>query len=284
MEPSQPEVTREANDSALAALHRRQINTNRLLLTVCLLLLALVAADGLLWLQLRKPATAPSPVPIFQRVIEDAASATPQDVSNSLNAIRSDNPRLVWRPEPDGARRWLKVVSWMSDEAYRDHYAAWLGKPEGTTAPPGQPRIWVTLAPEVQQFCRQLQLPDPGFRLKQFLGLDPNRSYQRFVELWIQPEDLFRPCPDPETDDHRCELDFRPGPPPRVKNIDDYPAFFQGLVAVQYRPDGAPWTRLGYTYDWAYGTRGVGASEFVMVPEARFLVAATATTAEYCAR
>lgn len=223
-----------------------------------------------------------TPVPLFQRAIEDAATATEEDVSHQLRPVRRDDPRLIWREEPDDQKRWLKVVSWMSDTAFQQHFAPLVDDPEGAKTPTREPVIWVTLAPEIQQFCRALNLPDPSFRLKQYLGLDPNRRYQHFVELWVQPEDLFRPCPDPETDDTNCELHASTTAPPKVKNIPDYAAYFTRLKARQYQRDGAPWTRLGYTYDWAYGTRGVGASEYVIVPDARYIVAGNATTDEYC--
>jgi len=270
------------NSATLEGIQKRLLQLSLITLFLCLVVLANIAVC--LWWYLHPVEPDRTPVSIFQQVIEDAISASADDISRRLNPVRADNPLLIWRPEPDGAKRWLKVVSWMSNQAFNQYYADLVDNPEGGTTPPGTPRIWVTLAPEIQQFCQKLDLPDPSFRLKQYLGLDPNRSYQRFVELWVQPEDLFRPCPDPETDDRQCNLGFEPGVTPRVKNVDDYPAYFQSLETTQYRPDGAPWTRLGYTYDWAYGTRGIGASEFVMVPEARYLVAGSASTEDYCAR
>ncbi len=225
--------------------------------------------------------TAPHPVAsltIFERAIDDAAHPQTPDVSHQLQAITPANPGLIWSDD----KRWLKVVSWMSDKVFNARYAELVGDPAGARTPPGQPVIWVTVAPEMQNFCRGLHLDDPSFRLKQRLGLDPNRRYERFVELWVQPEDLFRPCPDPEIDDNQCELDFPDGAVPAVKHIADYRGYFEGLRATLYRPGGAPWTRLGYTYDWAYGRRGFGASEFVVVPDAPYRVQDAYTTAEYC--
>jgi hypothetical protein len=47
-------------------------------------------------------------------------------------------------------------------------------------------------------------------------------------------------------------------------------------------PDGYPWTRLGYTYDWAPGASGIGASEFVTRKEMPVIVKAKVPTVAYC--
>lgn len=257
----------------LITVHRHHTR----LLSLYLLLASLVIVGLLLAILWRLPAEQPS-LTIFQRAIEDAAQAEERHVSHQLQAITPDNPSLVWR---DGQQQ-LKVVSWMSGQAFDRHFAHLVGDPKGSRTPQGKPVIWVTLAPEIQAFCRGLKVDDPAFRLKQRLGLDPNRRYERFVEFWVAPGDLFRPCPDPETDDTTCELDFRGTPPPQVKNIADYRQYFVGLSASLYRHDGAPWTRLGYTYDWAYGRRGVGASEFVLAPDVPYVVDGAYPTDAYC--
>ncbi len=273
-----PDHSRES-----AVLNRLQHQIRYLVWVVLVLgLSAVVLATLHLWFHHQDLDADRSQLPIFQRAIKDAATATNDDISHGLRAIRPDNSQLIWRSESKQKKRWLKVVSWMSEAAYQTYYADLVGKPEGGITPSNQPILWVTLAPEIRDFCRKLNVPDPTFRIKQYLGLDPNRRYERFVELWIQAEDLFRPCPDPETDDSSCQLAFNPNDKPRVKNIADYPAYFEHLKSTQYQSGGAPWTRLGYTYDWAYGTRGFGASEFVVVPDARYLVEGSATTAAYC--
>ncbi|MEH6472646.1 MAG: hypothetical protein V7752_15485 [Halopseudomonas sp.] len=268
----------------MASPNREQPYRGRrlLLLVLCLNLLALTV---LLYLQLTKPSGAileAADTPrqtLFQQTIDEAARVLPQAVSHQLFALSPANSKLLWRDDAEG--HWVKVVAWMNEDSYRRFYQ---GKVGGTT-PEGQPRIWVTLAPQVQEFCRNLTVDDQfsaAFRLKQYLGLDPNRRYQRFVELWVQPQDLFRPCPDPETDDTSCNLQLDRDHPPTVEGVADYVAFFDGLKVQSYSPDGAPWTRLGYTYDWVYGQRAVGASEYMLVPTARYLVEADYSTDDYC--
>ena len=44
-------------------------------------------------------------------------------------------------------------------------------------------------------------------RLEKLLGLPPNSGKTKFVEIWVRPQDLFRPSPDPEITDCVAELD-----------------------------------------------------------------------------
>lgn len=246
-----------------------------LLVLHCVLLASLVVI-----FYTHSPGRAPADPPrttLFQRTINDAALEDRSRIVNTLFALNDANNHLHWQQQ-DG-KRWVKVVAWMNRRSFSDHYE---GKTRSSAPPEGTARLWVTLVPQVRDFCRTLNLPDPRFRLQQYLGLDPDRPYDLFVELWVQPQDVFRPCADPEPDDSGCQLQMNRDNPPKVKGIRDYPAWFHRLVSESYSNEGAPWTRLGYTYDWHYGTRGVGASEYLIAPTSEFLIAAAYTTDQYC--
>lgn len=73
----------------------------------------------------------------------------------------------------------------------------------------------------MQEFCRGLTKASPPagdalppavvLRLEQLLGLPSGGGKDCFVEIWADPADVFRPCPDcpdPETTDRECSLDF----------------------------------------------------------------------------
>ncbi len=210
----------------------------------------------------------------FIAAIQDAAVPQDFEVSHDLIAIGEDNPRITWR---DSSKRQLLVVTWKSREAYQRYL-----EPERNTSPNEQHVLWVTVVPQVKEFCRTLGLAGGALsqRIKQYLGLAPARDYHVFVELWVGRDDLFRPCPDPETDDTQCNLSFEGSPD--VPRIDDYKDFFTSLYYTSYRVEGAPWTRLGYTYDWG-GEGEEGASEFVVAPDSPYEIKAVYTTEEYCA-
>jgi alpha,alpha-trehalase len=217
----------------------------------------------------------------FLAAIEDAAVPQESEVAK-LIAITDDNPALVWR-DPHQKQQ-LRVAIFMTNETYTAHYAP--PYPRTGTTPAGTPILWVTLVPQVQHFCQNLGLAGPELthRLKQYLGLAPNKPYMWLVEMWVDRHDLFRPCPDPETDDAQCALRFQKGRTPTVPRVADYRTFFRSLYPTAYGVSGAPWTRLGYTYDWGPGGREFGASEFMVAPGSSYEILGATQAEEYCRR
>lgn len=196
--------------------------------------------------------------------IEDAALPTEAERAFDLVALTPATPGLEWRGDA------VKVVSWMSQGSYDKYYSG-----ATVTTPPGAPRVWVTAVPQVREFCRGLGLDDPAPRLKQYLGLAADWSYAVFVEMWVPVDQLLRPCPDAEVTDSTCEVAAGPA-------AADAP-WWADLYRTSYLPSGAPWTRLGYTYDWAADSAdNKGASEFMIRPAVRVEIAGATPTAEYC--
>jgi hypothetical protein len=225
------------------------------------------------------------PAALYQAALEDAAIPLPAEVATDLVTLsRSGWPKLIWEGPGDSAR--IRVVSLMNEAAYQKYYAA---DPPNRTNGPAWGIVWVTAAPQLQEFCRSL----PGdaaarlTRVKQWLGLRPDAAYDRVVELWIAPSDVVRPCPDREVADSQCSLDNGKAGEP----VDEpgYAAWFTGNYRFSYRDGGYPWTRLGYTYDWAPASarsqpdRHVGASEFILRPGVSYTIASRSSFAAYCA-
>jgi hypothetical protein len=225
----------------------------------------------------------------FLAAIRDAAVPEASDVDTHLFPLSEGNPQLVWRNGPGG--RQVAVASVMTGATYTRHYT----DPSGTTPPApiygphGNPMVWVTLAPELQRWCRRYvrRLARAGVRrparrlrqrVTQRLGLPPDTRYTRVVELWVDPAKVFRPCPDPGVADRRCELQLDGA---EVPGIDDYPAFFSWLYYTSYSIHGAPWTRLGYTYDWG-GRSKFGASEYVLTAGSPWELRSAARVHDYC--
>ena len=219
---------------------------------------------------------------VFQRSINDAALLDDSKVVNTLFALNPNNRSLQFK-QIDG-KDYVKAVAWMSNDTFTNYYLDENGslKSKSESPPVDIALNWVTLVPQVRSFCQSLTFDDPSFRIKQFLGLDPNRAYQQFVEIWVEPKHVFRPCIDSDPTDASCELPNHYTGVSKVDGIDDYKAFFESLKSSSYTPQGAPCTRLGYTYDWAKGQRGIGASEYVLVPNSTFYIERHFSTKEYC--
>ncbi|MGI0490396.1 hypothetical protein ACN4EG_01180 [Alkalinema pantanalense CENA528] len=257
------------------------------------LLLGLVPCRSLA--QASSPESPVPPIdPRYPSAVQDAARVDPGENVDSLWAITPDNPKLVWNAD----KTRLLVVTWKSQAAY-DRFI----KPSTHTAASEAFVVWVTAAPQVKEFCQnylkkhpQASIADLNQRLKQYLGLHPDWQYDLFVEMWVSPTDLFRPCVNPSITDRQCALTFDTSnaSKPTVKNIADYPAFYKNLYFQSFRSGpGVPWTGLGYTYDWGNvrdqqkaerrdRKNTIGASEFILVPSASYSLQQAASTQRYC--
>lgn len=216
---------------------------------------------------------APDTTAMYGAAIADAAEATPDEVWEQLTAIRQDNPALQW--QVGSAEPRVRLVTWTSWTGYDDRVGAELVLAR---------EVWVTVAPELRQRCSSWALLGEALelRLEQMLGLPPQAGKDRFVEIYARPDDLFRPCADPEVGDHRCEIEVSADHLPSVP--DWHRDWYEGVKGSSYASDGYPWTRLGYTYDWGGDPASdVGLSEFVIRAGAVVAVASVEPTATFCA-
>lgn len=220
------------------------------------------------------PPPAASPEALQQaylQAVKDAATAEPQEISKNLTPIVETNTNLVWEGQP-GSRRVL-VLTWTSWNGYDDK----VGQSIVTTR-----ETWVTAAPELKNFCTDYAADTAKLtlRLEQLLGLPPNNGKTKFVEMWVVPQDLFRPAPDPEISDQEAGLTF---PQSKFLTVSEaYVSWFNDLSSQSYGENGYPWTRLGYTYDWGNPNSEVGLSEFVVNTGATIEIEGVTNTEAYC--
>lgn len=140
--------------------------------------------------------------------------------------------------------------------------------------------VWVTVSPQLRELCARFA-DDPDalrLRLQQLLGLPPHHEDRTFVVMDVRPDALIRPCPDPDPSTPTCTWDFPAG----VSN--KHKAWFAEQAVSRYRapPDGYPWTRLGYTYDWSPDGALSSVSEFVVPKGTAVTVTGKTSTAAYC--
>lgn len=203
----------------------------------------------------------------YSDAIQDAEIAEPDEISNQLTAIKQGNKQLSWKKI--GKDNYVKMVTWTSWEGYDSQTGKELINSRET---------WVTVFPELKNFCKDINSPPPELtlRLEQLLGLPPKGDKTRFIEFWVKPRDLFRPSPDPEIDDTVAELDFPNNATAQHKE------WINQLKKNSYGPNGYPWTRLGYTYDWGNKKSKIGLSEFVIQKNAKVFVDSVSMTQLYC--
>jgi hypothetical protein len=207
----------------------------------------------------------------YLRAVKDAEIAEPAEISRELTPIVYHNPELIWQGNPGMSP--LLVVTWASPGKYD----------EKVTDQKSEGDVWVTVAPEVKNFCKKLNLSSERLtlRLEQLLGLPPNDGKTDFVEIWVDLDDLFRPSPDPEISDREAELDF-PQSDKFLTLAADHITWFNKTRGISYKNRGYPWTRLGYTYDWGNQENEIGLSEFVIKDGAALKIYSVVKTDTYC--
>lgn len=217
----------------------------------------------------------------YSASVHDAAVVESTEIVNTLDALDPANDALLWNED----KSLVKVVTWKSQSSYERFLL-----PYTQTSDNEANVVWVTLAPRLQEFCRDYMHAHPHagktqlvHRLKQRLGLNLDWQYDVFVEMWVSPSDVFRPCVDPDPSDTSCELNFGASVP-IVKNIQNYQNFYQGLYYKSFRAaPGVPWTGLGYTYDWGNPRNEQGESEFILSPATPYIIESVSPTMAYCA-
>lgn len=212
---------------------------------------------------------------LFSAAMQEAENPTPDKINYNLLPIVG-NPDLI--DTLIEGEKYVKMVSWKSNPTYF---------PDSGKYNTSKYDVWVTAAPLIQDKCIEYYKTqkDPNMRLRQLLGLQPFTVETFFLEVWVKPTDLFRPCPDNGTEDNHCELNL----PNKV--TDEYRKWFNNLRAVQYNDCtdttfheyGYPWTQLGYTYDWSPDNQShVGLSEFVITRNTDVYVSGKYATKVYC--
>jgi len=209
---------------------------------------------------------------LYQQSIQNAIYPEASKVSDKLVPVVKQNQNLVWKNIRGEDH--ILVVTWKQTITYYKQYI------DSAFYNTGSYPIWITTAPELKQRMQHEKEKNIDRRLIQLLGLPPNSVYSYFVEFWVKPSDLFRPCPDKEITDSKCETCF-----PKQADSEHISWMNENRISRYYQCDLSqqyPWTQLGYTYDWNPGNKShVGLSEFVIGANKKIIVKAIYTTEEY---
>jgi hypothetical protein len=203
----------------------------------------------------------------YWNAVRDASAPESSEISRNLKAIPEADASLKWQGEPGDSR--LLVVTWTSEDEFDEG-------DEGKSLDI-EKEIWVTAVPDLKERCRRVRprCHDSTLRLEQLLGLPAKSPKTQFVELWVWPSNLFRPCPDPEVSDTVCELRLS------SKVSRKHAEWFNDERSGSYGWLGYPWTRLGYSYDWGNPQSDIGLSEFVIEAGANIKVESVTPTDRY---
>ena len=237
----------------------------------------------------------------YRTAIEKAARG--QLIVSPLEPITRNNPNFIWNATGDR----ILMVSWIPEKPYTVHYQPKLTTPsrQFIAAPVLAYLSWVTAVPQIKNFMAhystsgEIRETPMQVRVAQLLGLPrpPAGEKRYFVEMWIRPEDLARPCSQEVREGQpalKCELvDVQPEQTLRTIPVEATPrseqgycAWFKNKEVYEYWKSSYayPWTRLGYTYDWGPGSEAKnhrGLDEFIIKPGTTVILHSATPTENY---
>lgn len=208
---------------------------------------------------------------------------------------RVDEDLSAIGPKDENSEGYISMLAWKNGKDAEKYYAS-IGSLDTLSS---THLTWVTKKSEMIQRTKALKLgrfsgERLALRIEQLLGLAPQPqkdSSRVFIEIWVKESDLFRPCRDPEISDLSCSLHFPAGAYATANAA--YGTVFQELIKNNKRKEPptdtpsywAPWTRMGYTYDWHPRNRShVGMSEYIIKQGAIVWIKGKTSTKEWLAK
>lgn len=197
---------------------------------------------------------------LYESAVRDAAFADEDEILPLVSLVESD-PMTTWQ---NGK---VLLLTWHN---YPDSY------PEGENVTIEWGYVWTFTDKEIASYKDELKkCKDPETRLKQLIGLPPDCDYTTFTGFWVSPESVKRPAYRTDIVSGEMTTSFD-------ENVDeDFKEWFDENILGSYFDGAYPWTRLGYTYDWADNGTEYGLTEFLVSDKAEVTVEFTDTTAEF---
>lgn len=199
---------------------------------------------------------------LYKRAVVDAMTIEPEEIMPLID-IAPESSMCTW----DDEGRFL-LLSW---HRYPDSY-----KPgEDFTLEYGE--VWTFTDREIIKWYDENKdgVDDWDMRLRQLIGLPPDKSYTHVSAMWARPDDVIRPAYAWTLADAAGADGFAEKPD------EEYKKWFDSNIIWSYFDSAYPWTRLGYTYDWADNGREYGLSEFIIKKGSTVKVEFTLSTEEF---
>lgn len=201
---------------------------------------------------------------LFSLAVQDAVFAKEEEIS-PLVTLTEDDDLVSW----DDKGRVL-LCTWHN---YPDSYPV----NEKVTTDWGL--VWAFTDREIMSYAKELAAAkDPQMRLKQLVAFAPDSEHSTVTGFWVDPADVKRPAYQYDPTDESMSTTFD-------ENVDEeFKAWFDENILSSYFYGAYPWTRLGYTYDWADNGKEYGLTEFIVDQGTEVEVAFTETTEKFLER
>lgn len=202
----------------------------------------------------------------YNEATVDAMTIEEEEILPVL-AVTKDEDLIRWNDEG----KVLMVTFSRHPESY----------PEGKSAVMDDGEVWVTSLPEMEawfadNYGKDKNEDDWAGRFETLLGMPADGKHTHFSAVWADVKDLTRPAYNPDVEDDEVLTAFSEDDP-----VDeDFKSWFDGNIVGSYFEWQYPWTRLGYTYDYADNGVEYGLSEFLINADSKVDVEFTYTVDE----
>ena len=195
---------------------------------------------------------------LYRNAVRDAVLIDEDEVLPLVN-ISKDDDNVIW----DGDK---VLVAFM--HKYPDSY------PAGEEIELKWGNVWCVSAGELYKWVQNngKGVEDWQLRLHQVLGMPTTKDYTTITALWVDADLLYRPANVTDPNAKMAAAYQSTGD----EQFDEmYKQWFDENIIWSYFDSAFPWTRLGYTYDWADNGRDYGLSEFLIFSGEKATVAYT---------
>lgn len=193
---------------------------------------------------------------LFDQAVEDAMIAEDGEILPVVS-LDEGEPYAVYNEEG-------RVLLYTFHK-YPDSYL------DGTDVKLEWGNVWTFTGGELEDWYQENKegVTDWQTRMKELLGLTPDNESNYVTAMWVKPEDVFRPAYISDIGTVEMTDSFS-------EDVDaDYKEWFDANIISSYYDGEYPWTRLGYTYDWADNGQAYGLSEFIVKQDSDVKVAYT---------
>ncbi len=202
---------------------------------------------------------------LYDLAVKDAVFAD-EDEIHPLVSLTEEEELVTWDDEGR-----VLLCTWHN---YPDSY------PEGETVTIDWGYVWAFTDKEMASHAEELETAeDPEMRMRQIIAFAPDSDHSTVTCLWVKPSDVLRPAYQSNPADNTMVNAFD------EDTVDEeFKEWFDDNTLSSYFYGAYPWTRLGYTYDWADNGTEYGLSEFIINPGSEVKVESTETTEEFLER
>lgn len=212
---------------------------------------------------------------LYATAIDDAMITEDIERIDTLWPISNTNSRLQWKTV--NGRQYVLMATFMR---FPSSY------PEGDSITTTWGDAWLFIPQQMKMRIGGSfnASSDTLMRICQLLGLPPvnSRTNTHIAEMWVPADSLQRPAGNPDIRTATATEVLISGATPAYTNwfnnyiIYAYYHTLTGATDFHY-----PWTRLGYTFDWAPNSHKVGLSEYVLRANTGCWVNKTRTASNY---